>query len=168
MGFFGKITAGLKKTRESLAGAIDGMLSAFTKVDEELFEELGALQCATEEILGYVGTTERKLEAWCRKNYSRRSLKEMLSMIRQDGLIAIRRASFDQLKKSATIISQQYNRFLPDAGKDPGENAEAAIRAMSAAMAPTGRRYDYNVASLISVLNFLEALTSFPPLEIYF
>lgn len=107
------------------------------KLTKELFEELGALQCATEEILGYVGTTERKLEAWCRKNYSRRSLKEMLSMIRQDGLIAIRRASFDQLKKSATIISQQYNRFLPDAGKDPGENAEAAIRALSAAMAPT-------------------------------
>ena len=107
------------------------------KLTKELFEELGALQCATEEILGYVGTTERKLEAWCRKNYSRRSLKEMLSMLRQDGLIAIRRASFDQLKKSATIISQQYNRFLPDAGKDPGENAEAAIRALSAAMAPT-------------------------------
>ena len=107
------------------------------KLTKELFEELGALQCATEEILGYVGTTERKLEAWCRKNYSCRSLKEMLSMIRQDGLIAIRRASFDQLKKSATIISQQYNRFLPDAGKDPGENAEAAIRALSAAMAPT-------------------------------
>ena len=107
------------------------------KLTKELFEELGALQCATEEFLGYVGTTERKLEAWCRKNYSRRSLKEMLSMIRQDGLIAIRRASFDQLKKSATIISQQYNRFLPDAGKDPGENAEAAIRALSAAMAPT-------------------------------
>ena len=107
------------------------------KLTKELFEELGALQCATEEILGYVGTTERKLEAWCRKNYSRRSLKEMLSMIRQDGLIAIRRASFDQLKKSATISSQQYNRFLPDAGKEPGENAEAAIRALSAAMAPT-------------------------------
>lgn len=40
MGLFGKITAGLKKTKESLAGAIDGMLSAFTKVDEELLEEL--------------------------------------------------------------------------------------------------------------------------------
>ena len=106
------------------------------KLTKELFEELGALQCATEEILGYVGTTERKLEAWCRKTY-RRPLGEMRSMIRQDGLIAIRRASFDQLKKSATIISQQYNRFLPDAGKDPGENAEAAIRALSAAMAPT-------------------------------
>ena len=40
MGFFGKITAGLKKTRESLSGALDNMLSAFQKVDEELFEEL--------------------------------------------------------------------------------------------------------------------------------
>mgnify|MGYP002513900893 CR=1 FL=1 len=40
MGFFGKIVNGLKKTRETLSGAIDSMLSAFTKVDEELFEEL--------------------------------------------------------------------------------------------------------------------------------
>ena len=106
------------------------------EIDRNEFEELGALQCAVDEILGYVGTTERKLEAWCRKTY-RKPLKDMLPMIRQDGLIAIRRASFEQLKKSATIISQQYNRFLPDAGKDPGENAEAAIRALSAAMAPT-------------------------------
>ena len=35
------------------------------------------------------------------------------------------------------IISQQYNRFLPDAGKDPRESAEAAIRVLNAAMAPT-------------------------------
>ncbi len=40
MGLFGKITAGLKKTRETLSGAIDGMLSAFQKVDEDLLEEL--------------------------------------------------------------------------------------------------------------------------------
>ena len=106
------------------------------ELTRELFEELAALQCAAEEILGYIGTTERKLETWCRKNY-RRPLKEMLSMIRMDGLIAIRRASFDQLKKSATIITQQYNRFLPDAGKDPRENAEAAIRVLNAALAPT-------------------------------
>ena len=105
------------------------------EMTKETFEELAALQCAVEEILGYVGTTERKLEAWCRKNY-RRPLRVMLSMIRMDGLIAIRRASFDQLKKSATIISQQYSRFLPDAGKDPRENAEAAIQALNAAMAP--------------------------------
>ena len=105
------------------------------EMTKETFEELAALQCAVEEILGYVGTTERKLEAWCRKIY-KRPLKVILPMIRQDGLIAIRRASFEQLKKSATIISQQYNRFLPDAGRDPRESAEAAIRTLTAAMAP--------------------------------
>ena len=105
------------------------------EMDKDLFEELAALQCAVEEILGYVGTTEKKLEQWCWRNY-RRKLSVMLPMIRQDGLIAIRRASFEQLKKSATIISQQYNRFLPDAGADPGRNAEAAIRALTAAAAP--------------------------------
>lgn len=40
MGFFGKISEGLKKTRESISGAVGSMLSAFTKIDDELFEEL--------------------------------------------------------------------------------------------------------------------------------
>ena len=106
------------------------------ELTRETFEELAALQCAVEEILGYVGTTESRLDRWCRKIY-RRPLAEMIPMIRQDGLIAIRRASFDQLKKSATVISQQYNRFLPDAGADPRENTEAAIRALAAAAAPS-------------------------------
>ena len=115
------------------SGTLRGLRRELTK---ELFEELAALQCAPEEILGYIGTTEQKLERWCRKVY-RHPLSEMLPMIRQDGLIAIRRASFDQLKKSATIISQQYNRFLPNAGTDPRESAEAAIRAVTAAAAPS-------------------------------
>ena len=106
------------------------------ELTRDLFEELAALQCAVEEILGYVGTTEKKLDRWCRRTY-RRPLEEMLPMIRQDGLIAIRRASFDQLRKSATIISQQYNRFLPHAGTDPRESAEAAVRALTAAAAPS-------------------------------
>ncbi len=40
MGFFGKIFDGLKKTRDTLSGAVDSIVSSFTKVDEELFEEL--------------------------------------------------------------------------------------------------------------------------------
>ena len=40
MGFFSKIAEGLKKTKSSLSSALDGMLSAFTKIDDELFEEL--------------------------------------------------------------------------------------------------------------------------------
>lgn len=40
MGLFSKINNGLKKTRDSFLGAVNGILSAFTKIDEELFEEL--------------------------------------------------------------------------------------------------------------------------------
>ena len=96
----------------------------------EIFEDLAALQCEPEEILGYIGTTQDKLEKWCRKAY-RRPLDDMLRMVRQDGLIAIRRASFEQLKKSATIISQQYNRFLPQAGAEDRSQADAAVRAFT-------------------------------------
>ena len=110
---------------------LQGLRRAMTRDD---FEELAALQCEEAEILGYVGTTRDKLEKWCRRTYRRRSLDEMLSMIRQDGLIAIRRASFEQLKKSATIISQQYNRFLPTAGADGRGQADDAIRAFTGMM----------------------------------
>lgn len=40
MGFFSKISQGLKKTRDSLMGNMKSMLHSFTKIDEELFEEL--------------------------------------------------------------------------------------------------------------------------------
>lgn len=40
MGFFEKLKAGLKKTKDSMMGRIERMLGAFTKIDEELFEEL--------------------------------------------------------------------------------------------------------------------------------
>lgn len=40
MGFFSKIAEGLKKTRDSMMGKVDQLLGSFTKVDEELFEEL--------------------------------------------------------------------------------------------------------------------------------
>lgn len=43
MGFFSKIKEGLKKTRNAVVNQIDGMLKSFTKIDEELFEELEEL-----------------------------------------------------------------------------------------------------------------------------
>lgn len=51
MGLFGKIGEGLKKTRTSLMNSMNSMLHSFTRIDDELFEEL-------EEILvtGDVGT----------------------------------------------------------------------------------------------------------------
>lgn len=39
-GFFAKLKAGLSKTRDSFNSKLDSVISAFKKVDEELFEEL--------------------------------------------------------------------------------------------------------------------------------
>ncbi len=52
MGIFKKFSLGLKKTRESMAGAIENMLHSYKDIDEELYEDL-------EEILvmGDVGVT---------------------------------------------------------------------------------------------------------------
>lgn len=43
MGLFSRIREGLKKTRDAIVGRIDAMLKSFTKIDEELFEELEEL-----------------------------------------------------------------------------------------------------------------------------
>ncbi|MBQ7089306.1 MAG: signal recognition particle-docking protein FtsY [Clostridia bacterium] len=40
MGLFGKISQGLKKTRDSLMNTVSSMLKSFTRIDEDLFEEL--------------------------------------------------------------------------------------------------------------------------------
>ena len=40
MGFFSKIKEGLKKTRNSIAQGVVSVINSFTKIDEELFEEL--------------------------------------------------------------------------------------------------------------------------------
>lgn len=40
LGFFAKLKEGLDKTRKNILGGVDGVLGAFTKIDEELFEEL--------------------------------------------------------------------------------------------------------------------------------
>ncbi len=40
MGIFGKIKQGLQKTRNTVANGISSVINSFTKIDEELFEEL--------------------------------------------------------------------------------------------------------------------------------
>ncbi len=52
MGFFSKIKEGLKKTRDSIVGKIDSALKSFTKIDEDLFEELEELL-----VMGDVGVS---------------------------------------------------------------------------------------------------------------
>ena len=40
MGFFSKIKSGLQKTRSSISDSVNSIINSFTKIDEELFEEL--------------------------------------------------------------------------------------------------------------------------------
>ena len=40
MGLFSKIKPGLQKTRDSISNGVNSILNSFTKIDEELFEEL--------------------------------------------------------------------------------------------------------------------------------
>lgn len=57
MGFFGKLKKGLQKTKNNIVSQIDSMLKSFTKIDDELFEELEELL-----IMGDVGiTTSQKI-----------------------------------------------------------------------------------------------------------
>ena len=48
MGFFKSLKEGLKKTRDGIMGQIDALFKRFTKVDEELFEELEELLIAAD------------------------------------------------------------------------------------------------------------------------
>ncbi len=63
MGLFSKIKDGLKKTRDSVIGRIDSMLKSFTKIDEDLFEELEELLVMGDVGVATAGDICQKLRA---------------------------------------------------------------------------------------------------------
>lgn len=71
MGFFIKIKEGLKKTRDAVIGQIDSMLKSFTKIDDELFEELEELL-----VMGDVGVpTAEKICEELKKRVKKEGIK---------------------------------------------------------------------------------------------
>lgn len=72
MGLFNKIKNGLKKTREAVVNQIDSMLKSFTKIDEELFEELEELL-----VMGDVGVnTATKITDELRKRVKKEGVTD--------------------------------------------------------------------------------------------
>ncbi|MCQ2513524.1 MAG: signal recognition particle-docking protein FtsY [Ruminococcus sp.] len=72
MGLFNKIKEGLKKTRDAVMGQIDSMLKSFTKIDEELFEELEELL-----VMGDVGVpTAQKICDELRKRVKKEGITD--------------------------------------------------------------------------------------------
>lgn len=59
MGFFDRLKAGLKKTKDNFIGKIDTILAGFGKIDDELFEELEYILITAD--FG-IGTTNRILD----------------------------------------------------------------------------------------------------------
>lgn len=63
MGFFNKISEGLRKTRDSLMGTVTTMLHSFTRIDEELFEELEEILITGDVGVATAGAVCDKLRA---------------------------------------------------------------------------------------------------------
>lgn len=79
MGFFKKITEGLKKTREGVFGQIGSLIKSFRKIDEDLFEELEELL-----IMGDVGMpTSKKICDELRKKARDDKIKEPSELSRE-------------------------------------------------------------------------------------
>ncbi len=111
------------------------------EMDKTMFEELGALLCEPGEILGYVGTTREKLEKWCRRTY-KAGLDEILPMLHQDGLVEIRRVSFEAMRKSATLVNQLYNRFLSASDGDREKAARRMAKEVFSLLTPAGENVE--------------------------
>lgn len=72
MGLFKKIKEGLKKTRDNISNQISQMLRSFTKIDDELFEELEELL-----IMGDVGmSSSERICAELRKRVKERGITD--------------------------------------------------------------------------------------------
>lgn len=56
MGFFSKIKEGLLKTKNSISGGIQSVLNSFTKIDEDLFEELEEILISSD--IGFAASEE--------------------------------------------------------------------------------------------------------------
>lgn len=72
MGLFARFKEGLKKTKNNIMGQIDSMIKSFTKIDEELFEELEELL-----IMGDVGmATSQKICEKLREKVKKEGISE--------------------------------------------------------------------------------------------
>ena len=72
MGFFEKLKQGLSKTKNAIFGKLDGLFSAFSKIDDDLYEELEELLICAD--VG-VSTTEAILDT-LRENVKEKKIKE--------------------------------------------------------------------------------------------
>lgn len=88
MGLFKKIGAGLKKTRDSLVGSMNSLLHAFTRIDEEFFEELEEILIMADVGVNTAGRVCEKLREEVRREgiTDPTAIKQLLTKIVADML----------------------------------------------------------------------------------
>lgn len=90
-GFFARLIEGLDKTRKSILGSVDTVLGAFTKIDEELFEELEEVlimaDLGVETTMGIIENLRKRVKR--EKTTDPKAIKGMLideiTMLLQEG-----------------------------------------------------------------------------------
>ncbi|CAB1246456.1 MAG: signal recognition particle-docking protein FtsY [Oscillospiraceae bacterium] len=103
MGFFDKIKAGLKKTRDSMSHNVMNMLHSFTKIDEDLFEELEELL-----VMGDVGVeTSQRICDKLREKVKERGItdpNEVMELLRETVADMLRGGEELNLRTKPSII----------------------------------------------------------------
>ncbi len=85
MGFFEKLKQGLNKTKNALVGRIDGIFHAFSKIDDDLYDELEELLISAD--VG-VNTTENILDR-LKESVKEKKIREP-ELLREELLIILR------------------------------------------------------------------------------
>ena len=80
------------------------------EIDQKQFENLCGLQCTLEEICGWFGVTDKTLNSWCKRTYSK-SFSEVFRQKRSTGKISLRRSQWKLAEKNANMaiwLGKQY------------------------------------------------------------
>lgn len=80
------------------------------QIDQKNFEKLCAMQCTKLEICGFLDITDKTLDAWVKRTYSK-SFSEIYAEKREVGKISLRRAQFKLAEVNATMaifLGKQY------------------------------------------------------------
>lgn len=86
------------------------MARPLKEIDKKQFENLCGLQCTKDEFCAFFEVTDKTLENWCKRTYSK-GFSEIFREKRGIGKISLRRSQFELAKKNATMaiwLGKQY------------------------------------------------------------
>ena len=86
------------------------MARPLKEIDKKQFENLCGLQCTKDEFCAFFEVTDKTLENWCKRTYSK-GFSEIFREKRGIGKISLRRSQFELAKKNAAMaiwLGKQY------------------------------------------------------------